>query len=127
LRAADQTKADQADAAVHAVSLAYRRYHCRGLLHLILIHWINICASPPTGSEGVKTGGELHHLWRAVNHEGVVLKSFVARGRDKLAALMLLKKPMRRQRVPNALGMDGLRSYARNWKPGMPADWSASE
>ena len=44
----------------------------------------------------VKINGERHCLWRALDHEGEVLESFVTKTRDKKAALKLLKKTMRR-------------------------------
>src|SRR5260221_14356412 len=34
----------------------------------------------------VKINGEQHYLWRAVDHEGEVLESYVTRKRDKAAA-----------------------------------------
>ena len=39
----------------------------------------------------VKINGEKHYLWRAVDHEGEVLESFVPKTRDKKAALKFLK------------------------------------
>jgi putative transposase len=39
----------------------------------------------------VKINGERHYLWRAVDHEGEVLESFVTKARDKKAALNFLK------------------------------------
>ncbi|SEM75335.1 putative transposase [Sphingomonas gellani] len=35
----------------------------------------------------VKVNGEMVYLWRAVDHEGEILESFVTRTRDKAAAL----------------------------------------
>ena len=43
----------------------------------------------------VKINGGRHYLWRAVDHEGEVLESFVTKTRDKKAALKFLKKAMR--------------------------------
>ena len=43
----------------------------------------------------VKVNGETHYLWRAVDHEGEVLESFVTKTRDKKAALKFLKKSMK--------------------------------
>lgn len=40
----------------------------------------------------VKINGERHYLWRAIDHEGEVLESYVTRTRDKNAALKFLKK-----------------------------------
>jgi putative transposase len=59
----------------------------------------------------VKINGERHYLWRAVDHEGEVLESYVTKTRDKKAALKFLKKSMRRYGRPNAIMTDKLRSY----------------
>lgn len=37
----------------------------------------------------VKINGEMHYLWRAVDHEDEVLESFASKTRDKAAALKL--------------------------------------
>ena len=44
----------------------------------------------------VRIKGERHYLWRAVDHEGEVLESYVTKRRDKKAALKFMKKAMRR-------------------------------
>lgn len=44
----------------------------------------------------VKMNGEMVYLWRAVDHEGEVLESFVTRKRDKSAALAFMKKALKR-------------------------------
>ena len=44
----------------------------------------------------VKINGERHYLWRAVDHEGEVLESYVTKKRDKKEALKFMKKAMRR-------------------------------
>jgi putative transposase len=44
----------------------------------------------------VKINGEMRYLWRAVDHEGEVLESYVAKTRDKAAALRFIKKAMKR-------------------------------
>ena len=44
----------------------------------------------------VKVNGELHYLWRAVDHEGEVLEFVVSKTRDKAVALKFLKKAMKR-------------------------------
>ena len=49
----------------------------------------------------VKINGERHYLWRAVDHEGEVLESYVIKKRDKRAALKFMKKTMRRYGSPN--------------------------
>ncbi|SDL49875.1 IS6 family transposase [Aliiruegeria lutimaris] len=58
-----------------------------------------------------KINGERHYLWRAVDHEGEVLESFVTKTRDKKAALKFLKKTMRRYGRPESIVTDLLRSY----------------
>ena len=59
----------------------------------------------------VKINGERHYLWRAVDHEGEVLESFVTKTRDKKAALKFLKKAMRKHGRPEVIVTDLLRSY----------------
>ena len=59
----------------------------------------------------MKINGERHYFWRAVDHEGEVLESFVTRTRDKKAALKFLKKTMRRHGRAESLVTDKLRSY----------------
>jgi putative transposase len=51
------------------------------------------------------------YLWRAVDHEGEVLESYVTRTRDKDTALRFMKKALKRHGSPEAINMDGLRSY----------------
>jgi putative transposase len=52
-----------------------------------------------------------HYLWRAVDHEGEVLESFVTKSRDRKAALEFLKKSMKRHGRPESIVTDRLRSY----------------
>ena len=59
----------------------------------------------------VKINGERHYLWRAVDHEGEVLESYVTKTRDKKAALKFLKKTMKRHGRPHVFVTDLLRSY----------------
>ena len=59
----------------------------------------------------VKINGEIHQLWRAVDHEGEVLESYVTKRRDKSAALQFLKKAMKRYGAPKTVVTDRLRSY----------------
>jgi putative transposase len=40
----------------------------------------------------VRINGEMRYLWRAVDHEGEVLESFVTKTRDKAAALKFIRK-----------------------------------
>ena len=42
----------------------------------------------------MKINGEMRYLWRAVDHEGEVLESYVTRSRDRKAALKFLGKAM---------------------------------
>jgi putative transposase len=58
----------------------------------------------------VKIDGERHYLWRAVDHEGEVLESFVTKTRDKKAALKFPRKAMRKHGRPGILVTDRLRS-----------------
>jgi putative transposase len=60
----------------------------------------------------VKVNGEMRYLWRAVDHEGEILESFVTKTRDKAAALAFMKKTLKRHGSPEAITTDGLRSYA---------------
>ncbi|SEM54751.1 putative transposase, partial [Roseovarius tolerans] len=64
----------------------------------------------------VKINGERHYLWRAVDHEGEVLESFVTKTRDKKAALKFLKKAMRKHGRPDVIVTDRLRSYGAAMK-----------
>lgn len=64
----------------------------------------------------VRINGKTRYLWRAVDHEGEVLESFVTRTRDKLAALTFLRKAMRRYDSPDRLVTDVLRSYGAAMK-----------
>ncbi len=59
----------------------------------------------------VKLNGEMVYLWRAVDHEGEVLESYITRTRDKAAALKFMKKALKRHGSPEAITTDGLRSY----------------
>ncbi len=59
----------------------------------------------------VKINGETHYLWRAVDQEGEILKSYVTKTRDKKAALRFMKKALKRHGSPNEITTDGLNSY----------------
>lgn len=59
----------------------------------------------------VRISGETHYLWRALDHEGEVLETFVTKRRDRKAALSFLKKTMKRYRHPKIIVTDKLRSY----------------
>lgn len=59
----------------------------------------------------VKLNGEMVYLWRAVDHEGEVLESYVTKKRDKAAALAFLRKALKRHGRAEAIVTDGLKSY----------------
>ena len=59
----------------------------------------------------VKINGETHYLWRAVDHEGEVLETYVTKKRDKKAALRFFKKTLKRHGSPVEIVTDGLKSY----------------
>src|ERR1700761_5930908 len=64
----------------------------------------------------VKINGEMHYLWRAVDHEGEVLESFATKDRDKAAALKFMKRLMKRHGSARTVTTDGLRSYSAAMK-----------
>jgi len=64
----------------------------------------------------VKINGEMHYLWRAVDHEGEVLESYVTNRRDRKAALNFLRKSMKRYGEPEVIVTDLLRSYGAAMK-----------
>ena len=64
----------------------------------------------------VKIKCERHYLWRAFDHEGEVLESFVTKRRDKKAALKFLRKAMRKHGRPEVIVTDRLRSYGATLK-----------
>ena len=59
----------------------------------------------------VKINGEMHYLWRAVDHEGEVLEVFATKHRDSKAALAFLKRTMKQYGRPEVIVTDRLRSY----------------
>lgn len=59
----------------------------------------------------VKINGEMHYLWRAVDHQGEVLENFVTRTRDKKAALKFPRKAIREHGQPEVIVIDRLRFY----------------
>jgi putative transposase len=59
----------------------------------------------------VKINSERHYLWRAVDHEGEILESYVTKKRDKSAALVFIKKALKRHGRAEKIVTDGLRSY----------------
>jgi putative transposase len=59
----------------------------------------------------MKINGERHYLWRAVDHEGEVLESYVSKRRDHKAALKFTRKSMKCNGQPRIIVKDKLRSY----------------
>src|SRR3954468_12148784 len=60
----------------------------------------------------VRIAGRHMYLWRAVDHEGEILKILVQRRRDKRAAVRLIRKLLRKQGfAPKQVTTDKLRSY----------------
>ena len=59
----------------------------------------------------MRINGEIHYLWRAVDHEGEVLEVFATKRRDRRAALKFLKRSMKRYGRPRKIVTDRLRSY----------------
>ncbi len=64
----------------------------------------------------VKINGVTHYLWRAVDHEGEVLESYVTKRRDRKAALKFLRKSMKRYGPPEIIVTDKLPSYGAAMK-----------
>ena len=64
----------------------------------------------------VKINGEMHYLWRAVDHEGEVLEVFATKHRDRKAALAFLKRTMKRYGRPRTIVTDRLRAYGAAMK-----------
>jgi putative transposase len=71
----------------------------------------------------VKINGKLCYLWRAVDHESEVLEAVVTAKRDKVGALKLLKRIMKKYGRPRTIVTDRLRAYPaamQNWRRGSP-------
>ena len=64
----------------------------------------------------VKINGAQHYLWRAVDHEGEALESYVTKSRNMAAALKFLKKAMKRYGNPQVIVTDGCPSYSAAMK-----------
>ena len=71
----------------------------------------------------MKINGERHYLWRAVDHEGEVLESYVSKRRDRKAALKFIRKSMKRNGQPKIIVTDKLRSYRAAMMIIGNADW----
>ena len=63
------------------------------------------------GEVFVNIRGKTPYQWRAVDHEGEVLESFVTKTRDKASALKFLKKAMKRYGNPHVVVTDRCPSY----------------
>ena len=59
----------------------------------------------------VRVNGEHRYLWRAVDHEGEVLESYVTKSRNRRAAVRFIRKALKRHGSPEAIFTDGLRSH----------------
>ena len=59
----------------------------------------------------MKIRGQTHYLRRAVDHDGEVLESFVAKTRDKASALTFMRKAMKRYGNPEIAVTDRCPSY----------------
>jgi len=59
----------------------------------------------------VKINGERFYLWRAIDHEGEVLETFVTKRRDKAAAKKFFIKTLRKHGSPKIITTDKLPSY----------------
>jgi putative transposase len=64
----------------------------------------------------VRINGQTHYLWRAVDHEGEVLETYVTKRRDRKAALRFLRKAMKRHGRPYVIVTDKCRSYGAAMK-----------
>ena len=61
----------------------------------------------------MKINGERHYLWFAVDHDGEVLESYVAKKRNNKAALNFMEKAVRRYESPGELVTD--RHFTGRW------------
>ena len=52
----------------------------------------------------VRVNGEHHYLWRAVDHDGEVLESYVTKSRDRKAAVRFISKALKRHGSPSPSG-----------------------
>ena len=61
----------------------------------------------------LKINGERYYLWRAVDHEGEVLESYVSKCRDRKAALKFIRKSMKCSGQPRVIMTEKLRFLTR--------------
>lgn len=68
----------------------------------------------------VKINGETHYLWRAVDHKGGILESYVTKRRDRRTVLKFLRKSLTRPGQAKMIVTEKLRSCGAGLKdPGM--------
>lgn len=60
--------------------------------------------------------GETHYLWRAIDHEGEMLESYVTKRRDRKAALKFIRRSMKRYGRPHVIVTDKPRPYGASMK-----------
>jgi len=60
----------------------------------------------------VKLNVEMVYPWRAVDHEGEVLESYVTKTRNKGAALFFMRKALKRHGSPEAITTTGCAATA---------------
>ncbi len=56
----------------------------------------------------MKINGETHYLWRAVDHEGEILESYITKERDKKAELRFMRKTLKSHGTLETITTDGL-------------------
>jgi len=59
----------------------------------------------------VRINGVQHYLWRAVDHEGVVIDFFASKRRNRKTALKFLRRAMKRYGSRKMIVTDHLASY----------------
>lgn len=59
----------------------------------------------------MKISGETYYLWRAVDHEGEILESYVTKSGYKKAARAFMKKAPKQHGSLERITTDGLSSY----------------
>ena len=73
-----------------------------------------MCASPQwrwhLDEVFVRINGDTHYPWRAVDHEGEVLETFVTKNRNRKAALKFLKNAMKRYGNPQEVVTDAFKN-----------------
>ena len=60
----------------------------------------------------------MHYPWRAVDHEGEALESFVTKARNKAAALKFIKRAMKRHLISRALYKESRSAALAEWRSG---------